>query len=568
MDSLYQTIQSNQILSTDQMDYYLKESQSNAIIAYFMGMYYEKQQDHKNTELLYKRSIQICPNFAEPRFQLFEQSHQINYLLPIFNQPTFSPYGNKWNLLHQLRITSSLIQHYIKENFTEKVLFYCKYVDDWCKKLSELTQPEEIYRLKEIGKNCYITLGNIASNKACMEEACQYYIKGLNLGDDPRLIQLNDTLFSGYMVSKDYCIEAPKYILDDSNHLPKKIRIGYIGPDFNKNAAGLFLSPFLRDYDVNQFEIYVYYTNMNADIYTQQFKKYSVHWKDCGWMSDKEICTSIKKDQIYILVDLISCGTGGRIRVLREKPCPIIISAIGYPGRSYLQGVDYFLTDPYCQPSDPCSIGERGLYLPCFFSCYSLFENETLPAIKWQPSNDSLIRVGVFNKINKLSKQILRIWKYMFEKNINWHLYIKADSIDAFSQFPKDRIHIMEFKDRLMDYFDLFNQIDFTLDTFPYSGTTTTCSSLLMGCPVLCTWSNKNSHVQNVTGSLLKWCNMNDWIYPSIEDYEQFIFQPYTFESRLEIRNQFLKVMDSKKWMHHWETSLKNILKSKNLSIK
>ena len=148
-------------------------------------------------------------------------------------------------------------------------------MDDWCKKISELTQPEEIYRLKEIGKNCYITLGNIASNKACMEEACQYYIKGLNLGDDPRLIQLNDTLFSGYMVSKDYCIETPKYILDDINYLPKKIRIGYIGPDFNKNAVGLFITPFLRDYDVNQFEIYVYYTNMNADIYTQQFKKYS-----------------------------------------------------------------------------------------------------------------------------------------------------------------------------------------------------------------------------------------------------------------------------------------------------
>jgi hypothetical protein len=525
-------------------------------------MYYEKNKNPSQAILLYESAIRLCPNFAEPRFQLTELTHVSDYLLSVLNQPTFNPKeGNRWNLLHQLRIVSTLIQTSMAEKTIDKTIEYCHYVDTWCQRIHLVKKPEELYRLREIGKNCYLTLGNLASSKNNMVEALEYYSKGLKLGKDTRLVALDDNLYSGYHLCKDYvCVNSSSIPV---NELPKIIRIGYIGPDFNKNAVGLFSTPFLRDYDSSQFEIYIYYTHTSSDQYTEVFKKYNVHWRNCGNQKEEAIYKQIKEDKLHVLVDLIACGQGGRPNLLRMKPCPLIISAIGYPGRTYLQGIDYFLTDKYCQPSDYCNIGERPLYFPDFFSCYCLFENEKLPDIQWE-ENSNIVRVGIFNRPSKFSKEILAVWKHLFDKNLNWHLYIKYTS-DDFNDFPKDRIHYLSFQESLTGYLEQFSQVDFTLDTYPFSGTTTTCSSLIMGCPVLCLWSTNHDHVKNVTGSLLKWCNLNEWICSSFDEYKSFKYSTYTMNDRQYIRSCFLEKMNPTKWMEKWEYCLKEIIQTKNI---
>lgn len=562
MEDLQSALQFNRNVSQKKLNTYLQQSQTNPIVGYLLGMYYEKNKNMTQAILLYENAIRLCPNFAEPRFQLTELTHLTDYLLPILNQPTFNPReGNRWNLLHQLRIVSTLIQASMAEKNIDKTIEYCNIVDIWCQRIHLVKKPDELYRLKEIGKNSYLTLGNMASGKGNMNEALEYYSKGLKLGKDVQLTSLDDLLYSGYQVCKDYIrIDSLEVKIND---LPEKIHIGYIGPDFNKNAAGLFLTPFLKDYNSSQFEVYIYYTNTSNDPYTDLFKQYNVHWRNCGNQKDEDIYKQIEEDQLHVLVDLIACGHGGRPNLLRMKPSPIIISAIGYPGRSYLQGLDYFLTDKYCQPTDYCNIGERPFYFPDFFSCYSLFENEPLPIIEWE-ANPNSVRVGIFNRACKFSKEILNAWKHLLDKNPNWHFFIKYAS-DDFHDFPKDRIHYLNFKDTLADYFKQFDQIDFTLDTYPYSGTTTSCSSLMMGCPVLCMWSNENDHVKNVTGSLLKWCNLNEWVCSSLQEYASFKYSAYSISDRHYIRKRFLEKMDSKKWMEKWETCIKEIIQTKSL---
>ena len=65
---------------------------------------------------------------------------------------------------------------------------------------------------------------------------------------------------------------------------------------------------------------------------------------------------------------------------------------------------------------------------------------------------------------------------------------------------------------------NLFNKVDIILDTFPYSGTTTTCDALYMSVPVI-TLYNKNCHSQNVSASILKHMGLGHLIAYNNDDY-------------------------------------------------
>ena len=62
--------------------------------------------------------------------------------------------------------------------------------------------------------------------------------------------------------------------------------------------------------------------------------------------------------------------------------------------------------------------------------------------------------------------------------------------------------------------------MDIALDTYPYSGTTTSCEALMMGVPVLTLFdSKKQYHSQNVTSSLMINSNLPEYVCLSEEDY-------------------------------------------------
>jgi predicted O-linked N-acetylglucosamine transferase (SPINDLY family) len=67
------------------------------------------------------------------------------------------------------------------------------------------------------------------------------------------------------------------------------------------------------------------------------------------------------------------------------------------------------------------------------------------------------------------------------------------------------------------EYFDVLASVDIALDTFPYSGTTTTCACLWMGVPVV-TFSG-DRHSSRVSGAILSRMGMEDWVAHSLDEY-------------------------------------------------
>lgn len=126
-----------------------------------------------------------------------------------------------------------------------------------------------------------------------------------------------------------------------------------------------------------------------------------------------------------------------------------------------------------------------------------------------------------------------------------------------------------QFTDTLDDYLELYNKVDFCIDTYPYSGTTTTCSSLLMGVPTFTIYNKNNSHVSNVSASILLNTDesLSKYVCGGTKGYVEGVseeirtvlnkkrtmsqedFKKEHDSTREIIREQFYKAMDSDRFM-------------------
>jgi len=59
----------------------------------------------------------------------------------------------------------------------------------------------------------------------------------------------------------------------------KKLRIGYISPDFRQHAVANFVVPFFRDFDLDHFSVYCYSTGQ-ADQVTERLRRFHIAWRD------------------------------------------------------------------------------------------------------------------------------------------------------------------------------------------------------------------------------------------------------------------------------------------------
>jgi predicted O-linked N-acetylglucosamine transferase (SPINDLY family) len=98
------------------------------------------------------------------------------------------------------------------------------------------------------------------------------------------------------------------------------------------------------------------------------------------------------------------------------------------------------------------------------------------------------------------------------------------------------------------------------LDTFPYSGTTTTCDCLFMGTPLI-TLYNKNIHAQNVSASILTHCDHTELIAFSEDEYIEKVVDFYKNRHRIKeykakLRDDFKRAMNSSVFMKAYEGAL------------
>jgi predicted O-linked N-acetylglucosamine transferase (SPINDLY family) len=379
------------------------------------------------------------------------------------------------------------------------------------KQLDEaVAQYLQVLALRPDSAGTLTTLGDTLKDVGQIDEAIECYRKSLALRPDSRTTE-------NLLYTLHYQTDDPETLWREHerwNHefalplLPRtlsiandpdpqrKLRIGYVSPDFRAHCQALFTVPLLSHHDRSAFEVFCYANVEQPDTTTAQIRPYADHWRDIVKLPDQQAADLIRADRIDILVDLTLHMGYSRPLIFARKPSPVQVTWLGYPSTTGLTAIDYRLSDPHLDPpsspNDERFYSEKTVRLPDSFWCYDALitgmpVNE-LPAVK-----AGRITFGCLNNFCKITEATLELWAKVLNAVPMSRLIVltpQGSSRDRISRglalhgVDPARIQFVAFLPR-EKYLEQYHQIDICLDTIPYPGHTTTIDALWMGVPVM-----------------------------------------------------------------------------------
>ncbi|MGA2441808.1 MAG: tetratricopeptide repeat protein [Tepidisphaeraceae bacterium] len=288
---------------------------------------------------------------------------------------------------------------------------------------------------------------------------------------------------------------ASKIITHANERSPdRRLRVGYVSADFFDHVSAFFLLPLFRHHDRQQFELFCYALRANSDRVTQQMKDHVQHWRTTVGLTDAKVAAQIREDQIDILVDLKLHTGGNHLLIFAQKPAPVQVTWLGYPGTTGMDTMDYRLTDPYLDPPglDDAFYSERSIHLPDTFWCYDPLTNE--PAVNAPPCLEKgFVTFGCLNNFCKVNDTVLTLWARALQTLSNSRLLLLAPEGSSRQRvlarlgregIGPERVEFVAKQFRSV-YLHTYHRIDIGLDTVPYNGHTTSLDSFWMGVPVI-----------------------------------------------------------------------------------
>lgn len=384
----------------------------------------------------------------------------------------------------------------------------------------------------------FLDQGNLSKAEKCLEDALRFsprpaihssllFAMNYNPSHSPQTIYTEHVNFSKRFVEP----LLPK-ISPHTNECKadRKLRIGYVSPDFRRHSVAYFIEPVLSSHDRRQIEVFCYSNVRAVDDVTHRIHSCADQWRSITGMSDEDVAGLIRSDGIDVLVDLAGHTDRNRMLVFARKPAPVQVTWIGYPATTGLQTMDYKIVDAVTDPPGTTEqfYSEKLLRLPESFLCY--LPPEDSPGVAACPAlTAGHITFGSFNNYPKVSPEVLSLWIKILKAVPDSRFVLKArsfrdrkvaeDLIDKFlhEDIEKARIELCSWKSSTKEHLELYNRIDIALDTFPYNGTTTTCEALWMGVPVITLTGV--THASRVGTGLLTTVGMQEFIGDSEEEY-------------------------------------------------
>jgi predicted O-linked N-acetylglucosamine transferase (SPINDLY family) len=321
-------------------------------------------------------------------------------------------------------------------------------------------------------------------------------------------------------------VRQPLPPLAPDRSLERRLRVGWLSSDFKGHPVARNLFPIFAGLDRRQFDMVCFAEVPAPDEATERFRAASAAWHSTIGLDDEAVAKLIRSEQIDIMIFLGGRFDNNRPQVAAWRPAPVQIS-FHDPGTSGLAAMDYLIADPLlAPPRAPEYFTERVLRLPTFYTHAPLTDAPDpgpLPAL-----SAGSIRFGSFNNPLKIGAANLAAWAEILRRVPDARLLMKFHNwFDSNllrerirRQLGPDAASRVDFKgarDNSKQHLALYRDVDIALDSFPFTGSTTTFEALSMGVPVV-TLAGANMAAGS-SASILRGLKLDGLVAWTAEDY-------------------------------------------------
>jgi predicted O-linked N-acetylglucosamine transferase (SPINDLY family) len=300
-----------------------------------------------------------------------------------------------------------------------------------------------------------------------------------------------------------------------------KLRVGILSADLCDSSVARFLTPVLRDYDRERFEIHGYTPYRKpADPIQRLFIDNVDKFIFVDGMKEREVAAAIQADDIDILLELNGFTRGSRLESTAYKPAPVQMSWFGYPFTYGLKAIDYCIMDRFVVPPDESFMVEEPIVMPGSWLCFGQFPDiEIVQGLA--ADRNGAITFGTLNNPYKFTAEMIALWAEVMNRVPNSRfLLVRAQASsqslrkNLAEEFAKhgvsaDRLSFFDNRQDGKNHLSHYNDIDISLDTFPLTGGTTTCEATWMGVPVV-TLVGESFH-QRLSYTMLMNCGLEEF---------------------------------------------------------
>ena len=309
-----------------------------------------------------------------------------------------------------------------------------------------------------------------------------------------------------------------------------RIRIAYLSADLREHAVSYLIADLIEQHDKTRFEVSAWSFGPGVeDGMRARLRKSFEHFHDVEHLTDTEIATRLRSQEIDIVVDLMGFTQGSRTAILVHRAAPIQVNYIGYVSTMGAGYMDYIIGDAGVIPLEhEAFYAEKVARLP---DVYQVNDSKRVIASR----TPSRAEVGLpetgfvfccFNNNYKITPEVFELWIRLLKRVEGSVLWLVAGDVTASRNLRSEAEARGIAADRLVfakyaqppEYLARYRLADLFLDTLPYNAGATASDALWVGLPVLTCMGN--TFPGRMAASLLRAVGLPELITGNHADYE------------------------------------------------
>jgi len=321
-----------------------------------------------------------------------------------------------------------------------------------------------------------------------------------------------------------------------------KIHIAYVSADFRQHAVSVLIAGLIESHSKERFEVTGISLQSEDRSETGQRMRHAFErFIDASKISDENVADLMRELEVDIAIDLMGFTQSARTNIFAQRPAPIQVNYLGYPGTMGAPYIDYIIADEIVIPNHRQDFySEKIVYMP-----HSFQANDRARSIADRIFTRHELGLPpdgfvfcCFNNSYKLTPDVFDIWMRVLSQVANSVLWLVADNKTVETNLRKAAARSIDaerlvFASRLPypEHLARHSLADLFLDTAPFNAGTTASDALWAGLPILTRVGD--TFAGRMTASLLNTIGLSTLITSTPQAYEELAIELATNPEKL-----------------------------------